>query len=159
MIASKDLDAAVVDSSPIMSIFEKRASAAAFREGLKRSKALYMSAGTLIELSVIFIGKKTPAGARPLDDLLAKFKIHIISLDRPMVDDGRYGCAKYGKGHSPADLNMGDLFSYALAKHMNLPLYFEGLDFPQTDIQDAMGILGYAFDAKHSPIALQAPAP
>jgi hypothetical protein len=46
---------------------------------------------------------------------------------------------------------MGDLFSYSVAKQMNLPLYFEGLDFPQTDVQDAMQLLGYAFDEKHSP--------
>ena len=159
MTAVKKLEAAVVDSSPIMSIFEKRPSAAAFREGLKRSKALYMSAATLIELSVVFIGKKTAAGTNPLDELLAKFKIQIVPLDRPMVDDGRYGCANYGKGHSAADLNMGDLFSYALAKHMHLPLFFEGLDFPQTDIPDAMRMLRYAFDAKHSPIPPLAPTP
>jgi len=68
-----------------------------------------------------------------------------------MIKQGRQGCANYGKGHSPASLNMGDLFSYAIAKQMNLPLYFEGLDFPQTDIQDAMLLLGYSFDEKHSP--------
>jgi ribonuclease VapC len=146
------LAAAVVDSSPIMSIFEKRSSAQAFLQGLAKSSKLFMSAGTLMELSVIFIGKKSVAGTQPLDDLLEKFKIEIMPLDRPMVGHGRDGCANYGKGHHSADLNMGDLFSYALAKSMDLPLYFEGLDFPQTDIKDAMSMLGYAFDAKHSPI-------
>lgn len=110
-----------------------------------------MSAGTLMELSVIFIGKKNAAGTQPLDDLLALFNIQIVPLDAPMVVHGRYGCANYGKGHNPAGLNLGDLFSYSLAKQLNLPLFFEGLDFPQTDIQDAMAMLGYAFDAKHSP--------
>lgn len=150
-MALKRLSAAVVDSSPIMSIFEKRPSAKAFRQGLKKSDKLYMSAGTLMELSVIFIGKKSEAGTGPLDDLLNEFKIEITPLDRPMVVHGRHGCARYGKGHNPADLNMGDLFSYSLAKSMDLPLYFEGLDFPQTDIKDAMLMLGYAFDEKHSP--------
>ena len=110
-----------------------------------------MSAGTLMELSVIFIGKKSAAGTQPLDELLQELKIHIVALDVDMVKLGRQGCASYGKGHSPASLNMGDLFSYAIAKQMNLPLYFEGLDFPQTDVQDAMQLLGYAFDEKHSP--------
>lgn len=150
-MALKRLSAAVVDSSPIMSIFEARSSAKAFRQGLKKSDKLYMSAGTLMELSVIFIGKKSEAGTGPLDDLLNEFKIEITPLDRPMVVHGRHGCAKYGKGHNPADLNMGDLFSYSLAKSMDLPLYFEGLDFPQTDIKDAMLMLGYAFDEKHAP--------
>ncbi len=150
-MALKRFSAAVVDSSPIMSIFEVRSSAKAFRQGLKKSDKLYMSAGTLMELSVIFIGKKGEAGTGPLDDLLNEFKIEITPLDRPMVVHGRHECAKYGKGHNPADLNMGDLFSYSLAKSMDLPLYFKALDFPQTDNNDAMLMLGYAFDEKHSP--------
>ena len=145
------LEGAVVDSSPIVSIFENRSSAKAFRQGLKKSKALYMSAGTLMELSVIFIGQKSAAGTQLLDEFLAKLKVQIEPLDTTMVTHGRYGCANYGKGHNPASLNMGDLFSYALAKQLNLPLFFEGLDFPRTDIQDAMLMLGYAFDDKHSP--------
>ena len=103
------------------------------------------------ELSVIFIGKKSEAGTQPLDELLDEFNIEITPVDRPMVIHGRHGCAKYGKGHNPADLNMGDLFSYSLAKSLDLSLYFEGLDFLQTDIKDAMLMLGYAFDEKHSP--------
>ena len=145
------LDGAVVDSSSIVSIFEGRSSAKAFRQALKKSKALYMSAGTLMELSIIFIGQKSAAGTQLLDEFLEKFNIHIEPLNIQMVMHGRYGCANYGKGHNPASLNMGDLFSYALAKQMNLPLFFEGLDFPRTDIQDAMQMLGYAFDDKHSP--------
>ena len=145
------LPAAVVDSSPIMSIFEKRSSAKAFRQRLRKTDKLYMSAGTLMELSVIFIGKKSEAGTQPLDELLDEFNIEITPVDRPMVIHGRHGCAKYGKGHNPADLNMGDLFSYSLAKSLDLSLYFEGLDFLQTDIKDAMLMLGYAFDEKHSP--------
>lgn len=147
-----EINTAVVDSSPIMSIFERRSSAEAFEEGLRKAKKLYMSAGTLLELSVIFIGKKSGAGTKPLDDLLASFKIEIVPMDQGMVNFGRQGCASYGKGHNSADLNMGDLFSYSLAKSKEIPLYFEGLDFSQTDIQDAMKILGYQFDTKHSPL-------
>ena len=149
--ALKTLSAAVVDSSAIMSIFEKRFSGPAFIQGLEKARRLHMSAATLMELSVVFIGKKSEAGTHPLDDLLAEFKIEIVPFDRPMVFLGRHGCAIYGKGHNPADLNTGDLFSYALARSMELPLFFEGLDFSKTDIQDAMSMLGYAFDAKHSP--------
>ena len=145
------LEAAVVDSSAVMSIFDDRLSASAFRQALRRTTRLYMSAGTLMELSVIFIGKKSSAGTQPLDDLIQELQIQIVPLSLEMIKQGRQGCANYGKGHSSASLNMGDLFSYAIAKQMNLPLFFEGLDFPQTDVQDAMQLLGYAFDEKHSP--------
>jgi ribonuclease VapC len=41
-----------------------------------------------------------------------------------------------GSGH-PANLNFGDLFSYALAKTRGLPLLFKGDDFAQTDVANA----------------------
>jgi ribonuclease VapC len=150
----KPIPAAVVDSSPIMSIFERRSSSEAFMQGLSKSERLYMSSGTLMELSIIFIGKKELAGTRPLDDLLLNFNIEITSFDLSLVAFGRQACSSYGKGHNSAGLNMGDLFSYSLAKSLNIPLFFEGLDFHQTDIQDAMKILGYSFDDKHSPVSI-----
>jgi ribonuclease VapC len=45
---------------------------------------------------------------------------------------------KYGKGNGhPAQLNFGDLFSYALAKARDVPLLFKGNDFAATDILQA----------------------
>lgn len=152
MIEPAGLQGAVVDSSAIMSIFEKRPSAPAFREGLKRASKLYMCAPTLMELSVIFIGKKTAASITQLDGFLDRFGIEVVAFDLSLVAAARYGCARFGRGHHKADLNFGDMFSYALAKSMDLPLFFEGLDFPQTDIRDAMLMLGYSFDQKHTPI-------
>ena len=40
----------------------------------------------------------------------------------------------YGKGRHPAGLNLGDCYSYALAKHAEEPLLFNGYDFNKTDI-------------------------
>jgi uncharacterized protein with PIN domain len=44
-----------------------------------------------------------------------------------------------GSGH-PAALNLGDLFSYALAKVRALPLLFKGNDFSETDIVPAVSV-------------------
>ena len=108
-------DGAVVDSSSIMSILDKRPSAQAFREALKKTKPLFMGAPTYVELSVVVLGRKDAAGLRPLDDLLAKFGIQIADFDLPMAKHAQSGCAAYGKGHNLASLNMGDLYSYGLA--------------------------------------------
>jgi ribonuclease VapC len=46
---------------------------------------------------------------------------------------------EYGKGSgSPARLNLGDTFSYALAKDTGQPLLFVGDDFTHTDITSAL---------------------
>lgn len=44
---------------------------------------------------------------------------------------------RYGKGRHPAQLNMGDCFAYACARHFGEPLMFKGGDFPLTDIDPA----------------------
>jgi len=41
-------------------------------------------------------------------------------------------------GRRPAKLNLGDCFSYALAKSLNAPLLFKGDDFGRTDVQAAI---------------------
>lgn len=46
--------------------------------------------------------------------------------------------ARYGKGRrNPAQLNMGDCFAYACARHYDLPLLYKGTDFVETDIEPA----------------------
>ncbi len=44
----------------------------------------------------------------------------------------------YGKGRHPAGLNIGDCFSYALARATGHPLLFKGNDFSHTDIRAAL---------------------
>eukprot|EP01037_Dinobryon_pediforme_P022543 gene22543-biopygen13607 len=43
----------------------------------------------------------------------------------------------FGKGRHPAALNIGDCFSYALAKATEDTLLFKGSDFALTDITSA----------------------
>lgn len=40
----------------------------------------------------------------------------------------------FGKGRHPAALNMGDCFSYAVAKSHDVPLLYKGEDFSKTDL-------------------------
>lgn len=44
----------------------------------------------------------------------------------------------YGKGFHRAGLNLADVFAYALAKTLNLPLLYKGDDFARTDIRSAL---------------------
>ena len=43
----------------------------------------------------------------------------------------------FGKGRHRAGLNLGDCFSYALAKQKREPLLFKGDDFRKTDVEVA----------------------
>jgi ribonuclease VapC len=44
---------------------------------------------------------------------------------------------RYGKKRHPANLNFGDCFAYACARHYRLPLLYKGNDFSRTDIEAA----------------------
>ena len=45
---------------------------------------------------------------------------------------------RFGQGRHPAGLNFSDLFSYATARSLSLPLLFKGNDFACTDIASAL---------------------
>jgi ribonuclease VapC len=57
-----------------------------------------------------------------------------VILTTAVAQSALEAAARYGKvaGH-PAALNMGDCFSYAMAKANNMPLLYKGDDFAQTD--------------------------
>ena len=55
-----------------------------------------------------------------------------------------------------ARLNLGDLLTYALAKETGLPLFFQGTDFANTVIANAMALLGYGMSDKGVPQPLTA---
>jgi ribonuclease VapC len=45
---------------------------------------------------------------------------------------------RLGRGGHPEALNVGDCFSYALAKSLGAPLLFKGNDFTRTDIASVL---------------------
>ena len=69
--------------------------------------------------------------------LLDALKLEIISVDSAQVWLADEGQRRFGKGRreSPAVLNFGDLFAYALARMLDAPLLFEGDDFRATDVK------------------------
>jgi ribonuclease VapC len=48
------------------------------------------------------------------------------------------GWRRFGKGRHPAALNLGDCFSYGLARVLDAPLLFKGDDFAATDVKRAL---------------------
>ena len=78
--------------------------------------------------------RKGPAGLRELDLLLHSAGATVVSFDADQVLLARSAYEKYGKGHHPAALNLGDCCSYALSRSSGEPLLFKGNDFSRTDV-------------------------
>lgn len=56
--------------------------------------------------------------------------------------------AHHHKVDPKARFNLGDLFSYALARETQFPLFFQGTDYSKTSIENAMTLLGCRMSEK-----------
>ena len=77
-----------------------------------------------------------PADARPVVlDAPDALGIVVRQIPAEIVDTAQDAFERYGKGQGhPAQLNMGDCFAHACARHWRVPLLYKGDDFAQTDM-------------------------
>jgi ribonuclease VapC len=87
---------------------------------------------------VVVYGPRGERGVVVADDLLRLPVFEVAAPGDADLAAAHAAFVAYGKGSGhPANLNFGDLFSYALAKVRGIPLLFKGDDFSRTDIQSA----------------------
>jgi ribonuclease VapC len=126
----------VADSSALLAILLDEPERAQFRRILL-DHDVRISAGTLIETLRVVQLALGPEALTGVDVLLETSGARIVAVDADQVAEARQGMLRFGKGRGeePAVLNFGDLFAYALARRLGLPLLFKGDDFARTDIQ------------------------
>ena len=146
------LDAAVIDSSALLCIALAEPAAANFLDGFARTDRLYISAATRAETWLAVHNAKGTGGAQKIDELIEALDVELVDFGVASLPHFRQGGATYHhKFHDKARLNIGDLFTYSLAKQLDLPLFFQGTDFLHTDLANAMTILGYRMSVSGVP--------
>lgn len=95
----------------------------------------HLSTASFVELSIVIEARRGAEGIRDLDLFLATAGIELVAFDMAQARLAREGFRCFGKGRHPAGLNLGDCFSYALARVLDEPLLFKGEDFPLTDVK------------------------
>ena len=98
-----------------------------------RADCLLSSPG-YVEASIVLGTKHGQQGVENLNLLIAALSITVVPFTIEQAQLASAAFLRFGKGRHPAKLNMGDCFSYALAKSTNQPLLFKGNDFIHTDI-------------------------
>jgi ribonuclease VapC len=84
-------------------------------------------------------GWKSPILSSEFDELIERFKIVIEPVTAEQAKIARQAYRDFGKGSgSPANLNFGDCFTYALARDKREPLLYKGDDFGHTDLRAAL---------------------
>ena len=112
--------------------------AAAFAAAVTDAGRVAIAAPTVLEAATVSEGRLGAEMGRMLDQLLAEMNAEIVPFTAAHVALAREGWRRFGKGRHPAGLNLGDCFTYALAKSRNQPLLFKGDDFAQTDVKAAI---------------------
>ncbi len=126
----------IVDTSAIVAMLRNESDAAALTQALKSAARARLSAASYVELSVVIDGLGDPVLSGALDAVLSAYEIVLEPLTAEQAQIARSAYQRFGKGSGhPARLNMGDCFSYALARDLGEPLLFKGEDFKLTDIE------------------------
>jgi len=83
-------------------------------------------------------GRGVADAASAVTEFLQRQDIVVVAIPPEVTPLAIDAFARYGKGQGhPAQLNMGDCFAYACARHFDVPLLYKGEDFAQTDIRSA----------------------
>jgi len=128
----------VVDTSAISAIAFDEPERREFVELISAAGTAFISEATGIEARIVIHARRGSAGIVLLDSLIGRAPFEIAPTNELEARIAYEAFIIYGKGNGhPAQLNFGDLFSYAVAKARGLPLLFKGSDFSQTDIVDA----------------------
>ncbi len=96
--------------------------------------ARLVSAATVVEASLVMLGRYGDVGDSQLDRLLSAIGADVVPVDVEQVALARDAALRFGRGRHAAALNFGDCFSYALSVAQDEPLLFVGDDFSKTDV-------------------------
>lgn len=129
----------IVDSSALIAVLRGEDDAPQHLSALGSSWSTRISAATLVEVGIVADSAGDPVVSRELDALLSDHGVVIEPLTAEHARIAREAHRDFGRrsGH-PARLNMGDCFSYALAKATGEPLLYKGEDFVHTDVRSVL---------------------
>lgn len=152
-MTKRRLGAAVIDTSALLCVALDEPAANLFLDGFARTDEMFIGAATRAETWLAIYNLKGAEGAKMIEDLIDVLKIKTVPLGEDSLPHFRQGGAEYHHKHDDkARLNLGDLYTYSLAKHLDLPLFFQGTDFENTDLKNAMRVLGYQVSEKGVPM-------
>ena len=128
----------VADTSAFLAILFQEHDAQDFADAIQQADQVALSAASLLEASIVVLRARGESGLLHLDQLLLRSACDIVAFDVDQAGLARQAYRDYGKGRHAAGLNLGDCFSYALAKDRGSPLLYKGGDFSKTDVESVI---------------------
>ena len=125
-----------IDASALVAILADEPERGGFLLNLGRASSISLSPVGYWEAAVNMKRHRAESGVNDLDRLLALFDVRQPPITAVTSSIAFAAHIRFGRG-TPAKLNLGDCFAYALAKELDAPLLYKGDDFGRTDIQAA----------------------
>jgi len=127
----------VIDTSAIVAILLNEPERQRFTELVDAAEIRLVSAITRVEAAFVIEGRHREAGRERLDRFFRMTDPEIVPVTPEQAEIAVDAFRRFGRGRHPAALNIGDCFSYALAKATGERLLFKGGDFARTDVISA----------------------
>lgn len=124
----------VIDTSAIVALLTMEPEATRLAKAIEDDPVRLVSAGTLLETTIVVEARYGEAGGRELEALFSKAGVVVAPFTAEHAEIAKTAWRRYGKGRHAAGLNFGDCVSYALTQASGEPLLFKGQDFSQTDV-------------------------
>lgn len=125
----------VVDTSVLLHVFFEEPGWETSVAYLLHQEVRLLSVASLIETQAVIAGRTSRDAFKVLDRLLLDLKLEVVPLSIEQATVARQAYLRYGKGQrQQAQLNYGDVMTYALAKDLGAVLAFVGNDFNHTDL-------------------------
>ncbi len=129
----------VIDTSAIFAAIAREPDGAIYRLAIAGAPIRLISAIALLETRIVLRSRLGLTAVATFNELIELAEIVVVPFDREQSDAAFEAFNRFGKGQGhPAQLNIVDCASYALAHSRDLPLLFKGNDFSQTDIKSAL---------------------
>jgi ribonuclease VapC len=125
----------VIDTSAMLAILMREPVADRLVLAVEADRTRLVSAATVVEASMVLLGRYGEVGDPQLDRLLRGIGAEVVLVGEEQVALARDAALRFGRGRHAAALNFGDCFSYALSMARGEPLLFVGDDFSQTDVE------------------------
>lgn len=129
-----------IDASALTAMLADEVEGIGLMARLRRARTRLTSPVAVWEAAVALArisGRSVSEARRSLGDFLDMTEIRILPIPSEAAALALDAFDRFGKGRHPAQLNMGDCFAYACARHLGEPLLYKGGDFPLTDIEPA----------------------
>lgn len=127
------MTALVVDTSAMVAILSGEHGGEWLATQLGAATDRVMAAPTVLELSIV-LEARAPTAVGIARRALRDAGIRVVAFDDELADISQEAWRRFGKGRAPAGLDLGDCFTYAVARRLGHPVLCVGDDFVRTDL-------------------------